>query len=96
MDWLDEEDGDKVVLTQVTSFAIEVEPEETVIILKRARNALIRSRYKDCYLLAQELDKVCHVLTKRGDSAQLLASYRYDNFLDIAAAILEQGKDPLE
>lgn len=89
---LDEEDGDEVQLTQVTSNSTDLEPTETLNVLKRARNALIRTRIKQCYDQARELDKLIYVLaTKDGD----LANYDYGGLLDIAQDILQKGHDPI-
>jgi hypothetical protein len=96
MEWLDEEDGDDVRLTQVTASSSDLEPTETLVVLKRARNALIRTRIKECWELARELDKVCHILTKRGEMDQLLASYDYSKFMDLSADILQNHKDPID
>src|SRR5687768_16011648 len=60
---LDEEDGDEVLTTQIIPFTTNVSPEETLVILKRARNALIKTRVKHCWDSARDLDMTIHHLS---------------------------------
>ena len=92
---LDSEDGDEVVVTQVTSMSTAVEPAETLVILRRARNALIRTRIKQCFDMAREFDKMIYQLDHRADGEHALANYDYGNLLEVADQILTYGKDPV-
>ena len=94
-DYLDAEEGDEVVVTQVSSTTTDVEPAETLVILRRARNALIRTRIKQCFDMAREFDKMIYQLEHRADGEHALANYDYGNLLDVADQILTQGKDPV-
>lgn len=94
MELLDEEDEDEVIVTQVTSVATDLEPTETLLILIRARNALIRTRIKDCYVEAQALDKIIHGLS-RHYSQDIEPQYDYGKFMEVAEAILTRGEDPV-
>jgi hypothetical protein len=94
-DYLDEEDGDEVVVTQVTSMTTAVEPSETLVILRRARNALIRTRIRDCFDMAREFDKMIYALDHRSDGEHALAGYDYGHLLEVADQILTYGKDPV-
>lgn len=94
MELLDEEDGDAVYVTQVTSVATDLEPTETLLVLMRARNALIRTKIKDCYAEAQVLDRIIHGLSRRY-SQDIEPQYDYGRFIEVADAILTRGEDPL-
>lgn len=92
---LDEEDGDSVTVTQLTGFAANISPEETLNVLKRARNALIRTRIKQCFDLARELDMTIKQLGDRDDASHSPV-YDYGGFISIAERILNKGEDPYE
>lgn len=94
-DYLEPEDGDEVIVTQVTSMTTAVEPAETLVILRRARNALIRTRIKDCFDMGRELDKMIYALEHRGDGEHALAGYDYGKLMEVMELILTQGKDPI-
>ncbi len=94
-EYLDEEDGDQVIITQVTPNSSDLSPEELLVVLKRARNGLIRTRVKECFDLARELDKQIHALGLRTSTSEAHTSYDYTNLLDIAEQILNGEADPL-
>lgn len=91
---LDEDDGDILDVTQVTSNSLELSPEETLTQLKRARNLLIKTRIRQCYELAKELDQQLYALEHRADSDFSMAGYDYGKFMEIAEAILQRGEVP--
>lgn len=91
---LDEDDGDVLDVTQVTSNELNLSPEETVVQLKRARNLLIRTRIRDCYHLARELDVQIYALAHRLDSDFSMGGYNYGDFVDLAEAILVRKENP--
>lgn len=93
-EYLDEEDGDRAEVTQVTPFRTDVEPVEVLTILARARNALIRTRIKQCYEEASALDQLIHALRHR-ETSSMLPPYDYGAFLEVAQSILQENKDPL-
>lgn len=99
---LELDEGDTLDVTQVLAISDfrHITPQETIFILKKARNALIRVKFKDCYFMAQELDKIIHYLGFQVDSGSPHASieapsYDYGSFLDIAHQVLKMGRDPL-
>lgn len=94
MELLDEDDGDEVRLTQVTSMSSELEPEELILTLQRSRNALIRTRIKECYDQASQLDQTIHRLKTFYDN-EISEQYNYGAFFDLAEAILTRGEDPI-
>lgn len=93
-DFLDDEDGDKAELTQLTQFTTDVEPSETLTILAHARNVLIKTRIKDCFDMAQSLDQMIHSLRYR-EASGLLPPYDYSGFMETANDILTNGANPL-
>jgi hypothetical protein len=95
MEQLDEEDGDRVVVTQTTQFTTDVSPEEVLNVLKRARNVLIRTRIKQCFDLARDMDMTIHQLSQQYD-AEYKPVYDYGNFITVAERILNKGEDPHE
>jgi hypothetical protein len=92
-EWLDEEDGDSIYATQVTGFTTDISPEETVTVLKRARNALIRTRIRECFDLARSMDEQIYYLERRLDPSYA-PTYDYGRFVTIAEKILNRGEDP--
>jgi hypothetical protein len=94
---LDTEDGDTFECTQTTSNALELMPEELFERLKLARNLLINTRIKQCFHLAQDLDKIVYALQFRNDSPDFtMSGYDYGKFMDVAMTILEERKVPDE
>lgn len=92
---LDEEDGDQVIITQVTGSTKDLAPVETMELFRKARNALIRTRIKECYYQAQGFDKIIHALSHRGTEEGFMPPYDYTNFMDIVEDILTRNGDPL-
>lgn len=93
-DYLEPEDGDRVELTQLTPFRTDVEPSELLVIILRARNALVRTRIKECWDLARSIDQLAHSLKYR-DTSGMLPSYDYGTFIEVAKRILTHNEDPL-
>ena len=90
---LDEEDGDSVTVTQITESTSNISPEETLVVLRRARNALIRTRIKECFDLAPTMDEQIYHLGSRYDPS-FAPVYDYGRIITIAEAILNKGEDP--
>lgn len=87
---LDEEEGDDLECTQVTSQALDLRPEELLEHLKRSRDLLIKTRIKQCFNLAQDLDKILYALEFREDPGFVMGSYDYGRFMDHALTLLEE------
>lgn len=92
---LDEEDGDSLDVTQTTSNAIDLSPEETINQLRLARNLLIRTRIKQCFYLAKELDQTLYALIHRDESGFSMGGYSHGDFMDLALKVLD-GENPDE
>jgi hypothetical protein len=89
-----DEDEDTFECSQTTSNALDLSPDETISQLKRARNLLIKTRIKQCYELARELDRVIYALPYRDEPSFTMGGYDYGNFMDLTLAILERGEEP--
>ena len=94
MENLDEEEGDFVVVTQVIPFnPMNLQtPQEICDVLRRDRNILIATRYKEMWDIARSLDQTIHMLMTGGDELQ---GYDYGRFLEIAEMVL-RGANPIE
>lgn len=90
---LDDEDGDAVLTTQIIPFTTEVSPEEIITILKRARNALIKTRMKECWNTARELDMNICALSARIDP-EFPPVYDYSRLLELTDRILNKKEEP--
>ena len=93
---IDEEDGDRLVVTQVTSMTTDIEPSEIIITLIKARNALIRTRIKDCFDEAKQLDQIIWGLRCRTFNDSMSRRYDYSGFIAAAEAVLVRGEDPVD
>jgi len=93
---VDLEDDDTFSVTQVTSNTISLTPQEITDVLLRARNILIRTRIRDCFQQARELDRIIYLLGfQEEDWEYASAGYSYGNFMDAAEAILMRGESPI-
>lgn len=88
-----EEDEDEAILTQVTSFAAAVEPRELLTRLALTRNDLIRTRYRECFALARELDQLADALKKRLMPEEV-TDYDFGRFPEVAMIVLNEGGNP--
>lgn len=90
---LEKEDGDSLDVTQVTQNMAELAPEETLMLLRRARNALIRTRATSFVECAREVDKCVHMLKNRSEKAEGigLAKYDYTQFMEVMEEVLNGG-----
>lgn len=89
----DLEEGDTLDVTQVTNNLAVLSPDETLRLLRRARNAMIKTRTKEGYDLAREVDKFTYMLKHRtiGQPGYELSGYDYAEFLDVAREVLDGG-----
>lgn len=90
---LDSEDGDDLYVAQVTEFTAAAEPAELIDRLVRTRNDLIKTRIKQCWDVARELDAVIYGLRKRMEPHEV-TSYDYGHFIEVAHKILKDGEFP--
>ena len=90
-----EDDKDEAILTQVTSFSAAVEPRELLTRLTLTRNDLIRTRYRECFELARQLDVLLDALQKRLLPEEV-TDYDYGHFPEVAQRILQEGDNPYD
>jgi hypothetical protein len=91
----DEDDESEVFVTQVTSNSLEVSFEESLALFRRTRNLLIKTRIKQCFELAKQLDQMIWVLEHRREPGFDLAGYDYTKFFELSEQILEAGESPI-
>lgn len=89
-----DDDNDVLDVTQVTSNQLDLSPDETIVQLKRARNLLIKTRIKECYNLAKELDIQIFALQHRESPEFSMSMYDYGDFMELSEAILQRGEMP--
>jgi len=90
---LEEDDGDTLDVTQVTQNLAALSPDETLHLLRRARNACIRTRTTQGWDMGKYLDEFIFMLEKRSEDHKgfELAGYDYGRFHDIAQEVLRGG-----
>lgn len=90
----DEDDEASLEVTQVISNSLELTPDELISRLRVARNLLIKTRIRQCYTLAKELDEVIFALVNREEPGFTMRSYNHGDFLDLVESILVKGASP--
>lgn len=93
-DRLDSDDGDTVELVECISFGLTETMAGAADTLRKARNLLLRTRVRDFYYLAEELDKAAYALEKGIDPSLGYPGYDWGRLTDIAALVLK-GKMPV-
>lgn len=89
------EPNDDVKVTQVLPYGDLMAPDEDINVLKRARNILVRMKYKDTMYIAEELDKrICLFEARMMDEEAHAPNYDW-NRIDTIMKLIEQGEDPL-
>jgi hypothetical protein len=91
---LDIEDGDELECTQVTSNGLELLPDELMVLLRKTRNALIRTQWRPAYDEARELDRLIYAMKFRDEPAFTMSGYDYGNFMDLCEAIIHGKEEP--
>jgi hypothetical protein len=91
---LDLEEGDTFECTQVTSNQLELLPDELFNQLNRCRNLLIKTRIKECFNLARELDMQIYALRYRDSPDFTMSGYSYGDFMDLVESIITRGEEP--
>lgn len=85
------EDNESVEASDVVSDESSLSPLTDIRWLLQARNILIRTRTKDGFDLARELDKAAHALRVRLGVEESMTSYDWSQFLKAAQEILNGG-----
>lgn len=89
------EPNDDVSVTQVTAYGNDLAPDESLNVLKHARNILIKLKYKDTMYIAEELDKrICLLQAKMMDEDAMAPNYDW-NRIDTIMQLLDKGEEPL-
>lgn len=90
---LEQDEGDTLDVLQVTQNAAHLTPEQTVILLRRARNALIRQKTSSMIDCAREMDKCIHTIAERTtqELSAELARYDYGSFLEVCEEVFAGG-----
>lgn len=91
---LEDSDGDSLDVVQVTDMNLNIQQEEIVSELLKARNLLIKLRSTSSYECAKEVDKLIHAFRLKLDPEVAIGTYDYTGFLDVAEAILKRGESP--
>jgi len=92
---LSPEDGDEFECTQVTDNEQNLTPDELIIMLRKARNLLIKTAWRPAYDAARELDRLIYAMqTKQDDPSFSMAGYQYGDFMDLCEAILIRKEEP--
>ena len=92
----DEDSDDQLWVTQVTSNVLDISPEESITLFKKARNALIKTRIRQCLEMAREFDKMIYTLEHRSEQGFELANYDYTEFIEVCDAILMHNESPID
>lgn len=90
---LELEEDETLSVTQVTDNSEELQPAELCQRLRQARNGLLRTRIREAYDQARELDKFIYVLQHRQEEDFQLAGYDWSSFVKLATEIWA-GKHP--
>jgi hypothetical protein len=93
---LELDDGDTIEVSQVTATATDISPQEVLILLKRARNICIKTKFRFGFETGQEIDKLVHILAHHfeNNAGYELSDYSYGDFMDTAKEVLA-GKNPI-
>lgn len=91
---LDTDEGDEVECTQVTSNGLHLTPDELMVLLRKTRNALIKTRWRPAYDEARELDRMIYSLGHGEEPAFAMAGYNHGDFMDLCERILMNGEEP--
>ncbi len=91
---LDEDEGDVLDVTQTTSNSLELTPDELLTQLRVSRNLLIKTRIKECFNQARDLDQLIYTLKNREEPGFSISGYSYADFMDLAQSILIDKEQP--
>jgi len=91
---LDLDEGDEIECTQVTDNGNNLTPDELIIMLRKTRNALIKTAWRPAYDEARELDRLIYAMKFRDEPAFTMAGYQYGDFMDLAEKILRDKEEP--
>jgi len=94
---MDTDEGDHVDLTQLTDNPLEITPDEILIVLRKARNQLIRTRVRWAVDQAQELDRSIWLFANRAENEpDYVKPYPHAQFLDLMKAIIKDKENPID
>jgi hypothetical protein len=87
------DEGDFTSLGVIVPLGIDETREETVAILRRARNSLIRVGDQRCVDVAREVDMIAEIIAERAADMDYHKPYDYGQFMDTVEQVLK-GLDP--
>lgn len=93
---LDPEEGDQVAVSEVIPFTLQITPHELVDRLYQTRNSLIRTKIKQCYDAARDLDFIAHHLRGKIDPDYAHTDYDYSRMLELTERILNHNESPTD
>ena len=94
---MDTDEGDHVDLTQLTDNPLEITPDETLIVLRQARNQLIRTRVRWAVDQARELDRSIWLFANRAESEpDYVKPYPHHKFLEVMKSIIQDKENPID
>ena len=91
---IETDEGEALDIIEVIPVDFDPTPTDRVLTLKRARNELIRTRTKDGWDLARELDKAAYALARQLSQEDALINYDWSKFLEVTQQVLN-GENPL-
>lgn len=94
---LDTEEKEGVDIIETIPLGIDPTPTAAVTTLRRARNILVRSRVRECWDYARNLDELIFQFEKRALNPNDFrhAGYDWSNFMKVTKEILDGG-NPLD
>jgi len=93
---LDEDEGDSIDVTQVTNNTLILAPHETIAVLRKARNQMIRTRTRAGVELAKSVDEFLWVIENRAEGEPAYAPpYPRERILAVLEAVLKRGESPM-
>jgi hypothetical protein len=95
---LEQEEGDEVTIVELIAVTplTTLTPLDKIRRLREARNVLLETKLKDCYVVAQTLDQMAHALEHRIDADFVgPALYDYSKFIEVAERVWK-GENPLD
>lgn len=87
------DEGDEVVLTELTEFNSAQTPAELITKIKSVRNSLLALKRKDTFEVAREIDMIAYSLDKGIEPSMIPQHYDYGGFLELAEKVWS-GKNP--
>lgn len=92
---IDIDSGEAVEIVQTIPIEEDPTPSASITQLRRARNILIRTRTKDGFEVARQLDMMAHALQQRLSPDDAHTNYDWSTFMAVTSEVLK-GENPLD